>query len=370
MSNPIFRAPLVDYNDATTYKANIDASIAGVTPICVNLGITYSAGTFTIHGAEGTALSTPSETNGNPGFIRFQDKTTPGLVKYISVNANQNFIDDAGASEIIGNLFGFPTGVAVTTDQDFYIYAVSNDAMNAVAFMISRLSGCKVSPAAAKIGAPDDPVADTIDCFFAFDNLDETLYDANPAVCIGKIRMRMSTSDDWTVQALSNLDGIGSCNPLDSAIKMETTYGQVTKPLQSAFSAYVSGNISSVTGDGTAYTVIFNTKYADQGINYNTSTGIFTAPVAGLYLLNTVLYIRDTSTRDTLVGIVCTAGTHWCYTGPGHPLASDGSMIINGSTFAVMAAGATAKVQITVSGGAKDVDIFQPLSEFSGTLIC
>jgi hypothetical protein len=206
MSNPEFTAPDYTTQDAATYKANIDASIAASAD-WVNLGCSYSAGTFTIHGAEGTALSAT-----NPAFVKFQDKGTPGYVKFISVEANQAFIDDAGASEIINNLFGATTGVAWGNDCPFYIYAVANDAMDTVQFMLSRIPHRKTAPAVGEIGAPDDAVADNQYSFWSFDNIDETLYDGNPCVCVGSIRMQMSASDDWTVQALATTDGIGQFN--------------------------------------------------------------------------------------------------------------------------------------------------------------
>jgi len=63
--------------------------------------------------------------------------------------------------------------------------------------------------------------------------------------------------------------------------------GEITQPLQPAFSAYLSSTQSNVTGDNTAYTIIFDTERFDQGSDYNNATGVFTAPVTGRYLLTT-----------------------------------------------------------------------------------
>jgi hypothetical protein len=87
--------------------------------------------------------------------------TTQRGSKYISVEANQSFIDDNGASEIINNLFGYPTGVAVS-EARFFLYGVANDDQDTIQFMISPVSHLRTSPAAAAIGAPDDAVADDI----------------------------------------------------------------------------------------------------------------------------------------------------------------------------------------------------------------
>lgn len=169
-----------------------------------NLGITLGSGVLAVTGAEGTALSAT-----NIGYINIPSKGTPGKLLAIPVVADQAFIDDAGASEIIDNLFGATTGVAWANDVPFYIYAVSSNDEATIAFMISRVPHFTTSPAVGEIGAPDDAVADESFSFFSFDNIDESLYDANPCVCIGSFRMRMTTSDDWTVQTLGNSDGIG-----------------------------------------------------------------------------------------------------------------------------------------------------------------
>ena len=173
----------------------------------LNLGITYASSTLSVTGSDGTALSST-----NPGYVIIASKSSPGQKKIFTVTANQGFIDDTGASEIIGNLFGLTTSVAYAADLPFFIYAVSNDAEDTVAFMASRIPHAHQSPVVGNIGAPDDAVADTQGAFFSFDNIDETLYDTNPCSAIGSFRMQMSAANDWTVQALDDFDGIGNFN--------------------------------------------------------------------------------------------------------------------------------------------------------------
>lgn len=52
---------------------------------------------------------------------------------------------------------------------------------------------------------------------------------------------------------------------------------------QPAFLAYLNTSVVDVTGDGTIYTVIFDTEPYDQGANFNLGTSTFTAPVTGRY---------------------------------------------------------------------------------------
>ena len=149
--------------------------------------------------------------------------------------------------------------------------------------------------------------------------------------------------------------------------------GEVHKPLQPAFGAMVSSTISNVTGDATVYTVIFDSEHYDQGGDYNTSTGIFTAPVAGKYLF---------CANVSMSGLTSAMGQIQFRILTSH--ADDGAAIdevdvtyssgsSNGkslSCIADMAASDTAKVTLYVSGDTKTVDIHPDVySTFSGQLL-
>lgn len=186
-------------------------SKSGIQQGTSNIGCSYDSGTgvFTIHGYDGTALSAT-----NPGIIWMQSDDTAGYLKKFEVTANQSFIDDVGASEIIGNPFGTTTSAAWSPFLPFYIYAVQNSdpAGNGeppIAFMLSRIPQRTSAPVVANIGAPDDPVADTDGSMWSFDNITETDYASQRALCIGSIRAVKSSSDDWTIQSISSIDGIG-----------------------------------------------------------------------------------------------------------------------------------------------------------------
>lgn len=61
--------------------------------------------------------------------------------------------------------------------------------------------------------------------------------------------------------------------------------GQISKPLQPAFSAYRTANIANVTGNGAIYPIIYDSTASlfNIGACYSTATGLFTAPVTGRY---------------------------------------------------------------------------------------
>ena len=66
--------------------------------------------------------------------------------------------------------------------------------------------------------------------------------------------------------------------------------GRVTKQYQPAFKAYPSTNISQAGG---ALSITFNTTVYNIGSHYNTSTGRFTAPVAGIYIFEASTYLAN-----------------------------------------------------------------------------
>ena len=268
--------------DGVSGNPTISATGSALTPGIQNLGISLSGGTFSVTSADGSALSAS-----NPATVTLASKANPGRLVSVSVTADQTFIDDSGSSTIIGNLFGLTTGIAFAQDIPFWIYAVLNDSENAVSFMISRYPAAKTSPASANIGKTGSAVADTQGSFFALSNPTVTDYDANPCLNIGSIRMRMSASDDWTVQTLGNNDGIGKFQFGTSFVMATGQFGAAsgkffknnggTAPaftttdfnyyisdLSGFFDYYLDGNNVSTAGVG-AVTLLLALPYIIQG---------------------------------------------------------------------------------------------------------
>lgn len=90
----------------------------------------------------------------------------------------------------------------------------------------------------------------------------------------------------------------GTNNVYTSGFTLDST-GRMQNTSQVAFAAYCSGNILNVTGDNTAYTILFDSTNCNIGSGFNTGTGVFTAPIAGNYLFTVSVLLFDFTSSHT-----------------------------------------------------------------------
>jgi len=127
---------------------------------------------------------------------------------------------------------------------------------------------------------------------------------------------------------------------------------------------------ANVTGDGTQYNPTFATEIFDRGLNFNSATGIFTAPVTGRYLLSFSIAFADLAAGNTeaFIQIVTSNRTVTFFDVTIGTLQASGGCQLPGSLPFDMDAGDTAKINVYVAGGTKIVDV-TAASFFSGHLV-
>ncbi len=116
-------------------------------------------------------------------------------------------------------------------------------------------------------------------------------------------------------------------------------------------------------------TIVFNTELFDAASNFAANT--FTAPVAGKYQLNLILYLKqiDSGATNYRVSIVTTDYTYLVDVDPSKFSADVALWPVCMSVLAWMDAADTAYVAVTQTAGAQQTDI-ENVSYFSGFLAC
>jgi C1q domain len=163
---------------------------------------------------------------------------------------------------------------------------------------------------------------------------------------------------------------------VDSSGNLGSTTGPLVLSTQPAFQAYLSATVNDVTGDGTSYNIAFNGTVYDQASNFNTGTGVFTAPVTGVYLFTANIVALNFGAAHTAMqqNIVATGTTIRSYLLNPVTILTGTNLSLTNSAFVFMNSGDTCLMNIIVSGSTKTININGGNSSggtyFSGALIC
>lgn len=136
-----------------------------------------------------------------------------------------------------------------------------------------------------------------------------------------------------------------------------------------SFSVRQNSNLTNKTGANADYTILFDTKISDPGNNYNTGTGLYTAPISGMYYFATMFNMDCGGGSHTYIdAFIKTSDRDFqCYDYVNSETGKD----MNQKIFLVadMDAGDTARVNCNCQGGSQDIDIDSTGSWFGGWLI-
>ena len=158
-------------------------------------------------------------------------------------------------------------------------------------------------------------------------------------------------------------------NALADSLKIDST-GAITTPLNPGYVSHVNSEITNVTGDETNYTIQMSADIVDRGADNAHATGIFTAPVVGLYNFSCALSLGGIASNHTRLILTGTSSnrTYYVKTLLIDDIDSSGSLGINASMTVDMDASDTFFWTLRIDGGSKVVDL-QDTSRISGFLI-
>jgi len=128
-----------------------------------------------------------------------------------------------------------------------------------------------------------------------------------------------------------------------------------TNTAQPFFSAWLSATALNVTGDGTTFSLVCDTVDNNVGAAYSGVTGIFTAPINGVYLFSSQVYIAGGANLNIArINFVTTART---YTYQNARPASTADFSFNYSKLIYLTAAQTCYPTVYATGGGKTSDI-------------
>lgn len=176
----------------------------------------------------------------------------------------------------------------------------------------------------------------------------------------------------------SGLIGIGTNRPTrpfevwsgsSSASLSIDTSGRITTPFQPIFYAYQTGSAAG-TALG-AFTNQFNTTLINVGNCYSTSTGRFTAPIAGNYRFDAKFLARHSGAVGALEFTFYRNGSNivgrsFCYT---YVTAASDHDVMYANLYITLAVNDYIQVGFTVLSAGTDYYYGENLSSFSGQLI-
>lgn len=173
----------------------------------------------------------------------------------------------------------------------------------------------------------------------------------------GQLLIGSTTSPNIRVNTLTAGSGISVTNGHGS-ITIATT---APLPLTSGFFAYVDPTIANVTGDATAYTVVFNNAPYNDGVNFNVASGVYTAPATGTYFFSFSVELIGLTAASSQNGFALlnktTQPQYYAMGDSKNASTTGGTYSFQGSTITRLTSGDTVSLQVSVANTAKNVSV-------------
>lgn len=152
-------------------------------------------------------------------------------------------------------------------------------------------------------------------------------------------------------------DGTRLINAAAAILDASSRYTNTAQPF---VYAKVATGLTNQTGDGTGVTVIYNTVVAQQGSAYNSTTGVYTVPADGIYLIAAMIGWNNIGPSHQRGQINILAGSSISTQIEANPASCASSSTVytqQGFVMTMLSTGNTISVSGFVSGGTKTVGI-------------
>jgi len=163
--------------------------------------------------------------------------------------------------------------------------------------------------------------------------------------------------------AITNPDGKSG----NSTISLSPLVRNVTQP---CFSAKITLPQNNKTGNNEDYTVQFETVLRDQSSNYNSATGVFTAPATGNYLFTASVGMSGIvgANNSNMKFVVNGATQYFMYRLNTNAITGGGQYIGSGSVQIFLANGDAVTVVLQVAQSSTVINVIN--GYYTGALIC
>ncbi len=158
--------------------------------------------------------------------------------------------------------------------------------------------------------------------------------------------------------SLSVLSPLRTATTLTVDDNANTDIGYLTHAFCQVFARLTTGG-TDVTGDGTDVDFICESEILDVGGNYNSSTGVFTATLSGLYDIEWAIPLEQLDAAHDRCSVFVVATSYSRQYFPGNVGAmrnANNRLTLNGTARVPMVGGDTLKISFNVTGGTKVVD--------------